>query len=83
MILFLNKIDLFAEKIQLFPITVALMNYKGEILILSRDRKFSGKQEYRPSLDYITKKFKQVNKNNQRTIYIHETCATDTKQIQV
>ncbi|CAI4221623.1 unnamed protein product [Auanema sp. JU1783] len=70
MILFLNKIDLFAEKIQLFPITVALKNYKG-------------KQEYRPSLDYITKKFKQANKNSKRSIYIHETCATDTQQIQI
>ena len=29
MILFLNKIDLFAEKIELFPITIALKNYKG------------------------------------------------------
>ncbi len=34
---------------------------------------FSGPQEYRPALDYITKKFKQVNKNVKRNIYTHET----------
>ncbi|CAJ0581937.1 unnamed protein product, partial [Mesorhabditis spiculigera] len=70
MILFLNKIDLFEEKIKVFPITVALPRYKGEM-------------EYRPVLDYITKKFKQQNKNQKRTVYHHETCATDTSQIQV
>uniref|UniRef100_A0A1I7XET5 G-protein alpha subunit n=1 Tax=Heterorhabditis bacteriophora TaxID=37862 RepID=A0A1I7XET5_HETBA len=47
--------------------------------VLSEDRK----QEYRPALNYITRKFKQVNKNVKRTIYTHETCATDTQQIQV
>ncbi|VDL73907.1 unnamed protein product [Nippostrongylus brasiliensis] len=70
MILFLNKIDLFAEKIKRVNITCALKNYKGL-------------QEYRPALDYITKKFKQQNKNQKRTIYTHETCATDTRQIEV
>ncbi|WKY10035.1 hypothetical protein Q1695_002412 [Nippostrongylus brasiliensis] len=70
MILFLNKIDLFAEKIKRVNITCALKNYKGP-------------QEYRPALDYITKKFKQQNKNQKRTIYTHETCATDTRQIEV
>ncbi|KHJ97861.1 g-protein alpha subunit [Oesophagostomum dentatum] len=70
MILFLNKIDLFAEKIKKINITCALKNYKGA-------------QEYRPALDYITKKFKQVNKNSKRSIYTHETCATDTTQIEV
>ncbi|RCN30757.1 guanine nucleotide-binding protein alpha-8 subunit family protein [Ancylostoma caninum] len=70
MILFLNKIDLFAEKIKKFNITCALKNYRGA-------------QEYRPALDYITKKFRQVNKNSKRNIYTHETCATDTMQIEV
>lgn len=70
MILFLNKIDLFAEKIKRVNITCALKNYRGP-------------QEYRPALDYITRKFKQQNKNSKRTIYTHETCATDTTQIEV
>ncbi|CAJ0938985.1 unnamed protein product, partial [Mesorhabditis belari] len=70
MILFLNKIDLFEEKIKIFPISIALPRYKGAM-------------EYRPVLDYITKKFRQQNKNPERTIYTHETCATDTRQIQV
>lgn len=42
-----------------------------------------GKQEYKPSLDYIAKKYRQVNENPDRKIYIHETCATDTKQVEV
>ncbi|VDO51692.1 unnamed protein product [Haemonchus placei] len=70
MILFLNKIDLFADKIKRVNITCALKHYKGP-------------QEYRPALDYITKKFKQQNLNLKRSIYIHETCATDTRQIEV
>ncbi|VDM72612.1 unnamed protein product [Strongylus vulgaris] len=70
MILFLNKIDLFAEKIKKINITCALRHYKGA-------------QEYRPALEYITRKFMQVNKNSKRSIYTHETCATDTTQIGV
>ena len=38
MILFLNKIDLFREKIKLFPITIALKNYKGMFVVKIVDR---------------------------------------------
>lgn len=35
MILFLNKIDLFAEKIKLYNITIALKNYRGQFTYLN------------------------------------------------
>ena len=35
MILFLNKIDLFAEKIKLYNITTALKNYRGQFTYLN------------------------------------------------
>ncbi|CAI5452089.1 unnamed protein product [Caenorhabditis angaria] len=70
MILFLNKIDLFEMKIKHTNINVALTSYKGA-------------QEKEPALEYIRKRFTTLNKNKKRTIYTHETCATDTQQIQV
>jgi len=66
-ILFLNKIDLFQEKIKHVPITVAFKDYQGP-------------QEFEASVAYIQEEFKALNKHpEKKEIYIHVTCATDTK----
>lgn len=71
-ILFLNKKDLFAKKIVKVPLTVCFPECDAP-------------QTYEGSVKYILGKFTSSNKSPEenRQIYIHETCATDTKNIQV
>uniref|UniRef100_A0A914XF24 Uncharacterized protein n=1 Tax=Plectus sambesii TaxID=2011161 RepID=A0A914XF24_9BILA len=70
MILFLNKKDLFAEKIKHDSIKTALPEYKGP-------------QTYEASVAYIRERYEHLNQNPKKTIYTHETCATDTNQIEI
>jgi GTPase SAR1 family protein len=67
-ILFLNKSDLFEEKIARVALTVCWPEYDGT-------------QELEPCLDFVKQKFLECNKNaEERKIYTHVTCATDTEQ---
>uniref|UniRef100_A0A914KTN2 Uncharacterized protein n=1 Tax=Meloidogyne incognita TaxID=6306 RepID=A0A914KTN2_MELIC len=68
-ILFLNKKDIFAEKIAHSPLNVCFPEYKGL-------------QNQTECTNYIQWKFEQVNRSNQREIYCHHTCATDTNNVQ-
>ncbi|CAD6198032.1 unnamed protein product [Caenorhabditis auriculariae] len=71
MILFLNKKDLFMEKIQRVNITTAFPDYEGG-------------QNYDEAVSFIKVKFAELNLNpDKKTIYMHETCATDTNQVQL
>lgn len=71
-ILFLNKKDLFAKKIVKVPLTVCFPECDAP-------------QTYEGSVKYILGKFTSSNKSPEenRQIYIHETCATDTSNIKV
>lgn len=69
MILFLNKVDLFDEKIKKKNIKDFFPDFNG----VAGDSK-SGQ-------DFFMKKFEAVNKNKARTIYSYPTCATDTKNV--
>lgn len=73
MILFLNKVDLFGEKIKHKNIrdNAAFSDYSG------RDG------DLKAGSDYFTSKFLQKNKSPDRMIYPHLTCATDTKNVRV
>jgi len=68
MILFLNKRDLFAEKIKKIPLTVCFPEYTGG-------------PDYDKATKYISDRFMEKNKNSKRQIYPHLTCATDTGNI--
>uniref|UniRef100_A0A915E609 Chondroitin proteoglycan 4 domain-containing protein n=1 Tax=Ditylenchus dipsaci TaxID=166011 RepID=A0A915E609_9BILA len=70
MILFLNKKDLFLEKIKRISIKIAFSDYKGP-------------NTYDDQVKYIEEKFEGLNANPDKTIYIHQTCATDTNQVQM
>uniref|UniRef100_A0A915MRG0 Uncharacterized protein n=1 Tax=Meloidogyne javanica TaxID=6303 RepID=A0A915MRG0_MELJA len=72
-ILFLNKKDLFEEKIKRTSIRVCFKEYDGK----------EGFQTYEHSMAYIKQKFVDLNANPQKMIYVHETCATDTDQVQM
>lgn len=69
MILFLNKRDLFETKVEEVPLTVcpAFADYQGN--------------GYQEGCDYITKCFVDQNKNPEKEIYPHITCAIDTDVI--
>uniref|UniRef100_A0AC34QAD4 Uncharacterized protein n=1 Tax=Panagrolaimus sp. JU765 TaxID=591449 RepID=A0AC34QAD4_9BILA len=70
MILFLNKKDLFMEKIKKTSIKIAFPEYKGS-------------NSYDEQVKYIEEKFENLNANPDKTIYMHQTCATDTNQVQM
>ena len=67
-ILFLNKTDLLAEKVQISP----LKNYFPE---------YEGLNTYEDAVFYIKKKFISLGRTSKET-YTHLTCATDTRSIQ-
>jgi len=67
-ILFLNKYDLFREKIQTVDMKEAFPDYDGG-LDLKRAREF------------LTNKYLSLNHNEGKNIYNHITTATDTKNI--
>lgn len=69
-ILFLNKKDLFEEKITRSPLTICFPEYTGP-------------NTYEDASAYIRMKFENLNKlKDQKEIYTHFTCATDTNNIQ-
>lgn len=72
-ILFMNKTDLFAEKVKRFPIKPHFLDYEPP----GPD----GPSEVKHGLKFFEKKFSSVNRNPKRELFIHETCSTDTKQI--
>lgn len=69
-ILFLNKKDLFEEKITRSPLTICFPEYTGG-------------NTYEEASSYIRTKFENLNKRkDKKEIYTHFTCATDTTNIQ-
>ncbi|KAG2366288.1 G protein alpha-subunit [Suillus spraguei] len=68
-ILFLNKIDLFAEKLPHSPLGDYFPDYTGG-------------DNYDAACDYLLHRFVALNQNAAtKQIYAHYTCATDTQQI--
>lgn len=68
-ILFLNKIDLFAEKLGRSPLSKYFPEYTGGA-------------KYEAACQYLLYRFVSLNaKHETKQVYTHFTCATDTKQI--
>jgi len=67
MVLFLNKKDIFAEKIQKDDLTVSFPEY-------------SGGKDYQRATEFLSTQFTALIKNKER-LYLHVTCATDTENV--
>jgi guanine nucleotide-binding protein subunit alpha, other len=70
-ILFLNKIDLFREKLKKSPISAHFPDYHG------------GDQNEEAAKQFFANRFKAINRNATREIYINFTNATDTDLLSV
>jgi guanine nucleotide-binding protein G(i) subunit alpha len=69
-ILFLNKLDIFQDKVKKSNLNICFSDYKG------------GYNE-KAALDFIKDRFKEMNQNKDREIYIHTTQATDKENVRV
>lgn len=89
-ILFLNKDDLFRDKLCEVPFRVdegpeqRHVDFNGPVLT---DKIAEGDDAFTPMYEatkkYIVQLFINRNKNPQKSIYYHITCATDTKNVSV
>jgi len=70
MILFLNKKDLFEEKIKNYDLSATFPDYKG------------GK-DFDNATKFIKEKFLQCNEQPSKKIYPHVTIATNTKNVEL
>jgi guanine nucleotide-binding protein G(i) subunit alpha len=68
MILFLNKCDLFRDKLQSVPLSQFFGDYQGD-------------ESYENGCQFMQNQFESKNRNPDKTIYTHITCATDTNNI--
>jgi len=71
-VLFLNKWDIFQDKIKRIPITECFRDWPAS-------KNASDPEE---ASRYIAAKFTDSNAGKQRKIYQHTTCATDTKNVE-
>jgi len=68
MILFLNKRDLFAEKLQRVPLSRYFPDYVGD-------------NSFESAAEFLRDQFETKNRNPDKQIYSHVTCATNTDNI--
>jgi len=68
MILFLNKRDLFQDKIQTVSLRVCFETYDGP-------------DNYEAGCEFLQEQFESRNRNPDKQVYTHITCATDTDNI--
>ncbi|KAI9260670.1 guanine nucleotide-binding protein subunit alpha [Phascolomyces articulosus] len=67
-ILFLNKIDIFKEKLPKHQLSESFSDFQGP-------------ETFDAASDYILNRFVSLNQSDSKQIYTHFTCATDTQQI--
>jgi len=84
-ILFLNKIDRFKEKLPVSPMQNYFPDYDGMHFFTDHSsvqtNVSQGGADYAAACDYILNRFVSLNQAETKQIYTHFTCATDTTQI--
>jgi len=69
MILFLNKNDLFKEKIKTVDMKYCFEDYEGGC-------------DYAAATEYLKQEFVSRNEYPKKKVYVHVTCATNTENVQ-
>mmetsp|Transcript_127 Transcript_127/g.189 ORF Transcript_127/g.189 Transcript_127/m.189 type:complete len:353 (-) Transcript_127:185-1243(-) len=71
MLLFLNKSDLFEQKIKTKPLSIAFPNYDGE-------------DTFQDGIEFISEQYKNQlgRRRDPKTLYTHVTCATDRDNVE-
>ena len=67
-ILFLNKTDIFKEKVERVPIEDYFPDYRGG-------------PDFELGCQYFRERFEALNQSTSKQLYTHFTCATDTNQM--
>ena len=67
-ILFLNKIDLFQQKLPVYPLSDYVTEYKGP-------------NDFHSTSSYLVKTFGSLYTNPSKELIVHLTCATDAAQV--
>jgi guanine nucleotide-binding protein G(i) subunit alpha len=67
-ILFLNKIDIFKEKIKTSPVSKYFPDYNGG-------------SNYDEAIKYFSNRFTSLNQSKEKKVYVYYTCGTDTGQL--
>jgi len=70
-ILFLNKVDLFKEKLEVSPVKDYFPDFQG------------ANNDFDAACQFFADKFRDLNRNREKEIYIHFTNATDTNLLKV
>jgi len=70
LLLFLNKRDLFEEKIQRVPLKTFFPQYNGQ------------PGDANEAQQWLAEQFKAKNRNTEKAVYCHITCATDSDNVQ-
>ncbi|KAJ3363508.1 guanine nucleotide-binding protein subunit alpha [Allomyces arbusculus] len=81
-ILFLNKVDMLPDKLRRSPLTASFPDFATEATAAGLDVT-TAQQSPDAVLKYIGKTFYYLNKAKDRKLYVHHTCATDTRQVKV
>ena len=68
LILFMNKMDIFTGKTKVSPITMCFPDYNGN-------------KTFTSGVAFIKEKYLERNRNETKEIYVHETCATGTENM--
>ncbi|KAJ8370230.1 hypothetical protein SKAU_G00102580 [Synaphobranchus kaupii] len=78
--LFLNKKDLFQEKIKKVHLSICFPDYDGQCPPQCQ----LGPNTYEDASSYIKSQFEELNmKKGVKEIYSHMTCTTDTQKVQI
>jgi len=77
MILFLNKIDLFQEKLRYSSLTAYFPDFKGSACLTSDLTQYLGDEKnYLEASRYFQRKFIRLNRSAEKEVYTHFTNAT-------
>lgn len=81
-ILFLNKIDLFKQKVEKVDLKIAFPNYTGKFNYHNINSYLNeGGFDFEAASNYIKQRFMETNQQQSHIIYTHFTCAISTENV--